>query len=70
MIMERVFLHLKAFGLFAPAFVLLCAGNLLCNIAGVLYITMLCFGWFSTCDGKRFLHAYYHEILRMENDLL
>jgi hypothetical protein len=68
--MERVFLHLKAFGLFAPAFVLLCAGNLLCNIAGVLYITMLCFGWFSTCDGKRFLCRYYREILRMEKDLL
>jgi hypothetical protein len=67
--MKRILLHLTAFGLFAPAFVLLCADNLLCNIAGVLYITMLCFGWFSTCDGKRFLRRYYMEILRIERDL-
>ena len=68
--MKRVLLHLKAFGLFAPAFILLCAGNLLCNIAGVLYTTILVFGWFATDNGKRFLRRYYREILRIEKDLL
>jgi hypothetical protein len=66
--MKRLFLHLTAFGLFAPV-LLMFTEDFICNIVGILYITMLCFGWFSTDNGKRFLCRYYREILRIERDL-
>lgn len=67
--MERVLLHLKAFGLFAPI-LLMFTENFICNVVGVLYTTVLVFGLFQTYNGKRFLRRYYKEILRIEKDLL
>jgi uncharacterized membrane protein len=65
--MKRLVLHLTAFGLFAPV-LLMFTEDFICNIVGILYITMLC-GWFSTDNGKRFLRRYYREVLRIERDL-
>ena len=67
--MKRLFLHLTAFGLFLPV-LLMFTENFVCNILGVLYTTILVFGWFPTDNGKRFLRLYYKEILRIEKDLL
>lgn len=67
--MKRFLLHLTAFGLFFPV-LLMFTENLVCNILGVLYTTILVFGWFATDNGKRFLRRYYREILRIEKDLL
>ena len=67
--MKRLFLHLQAFGLFCPVLMMF-TEDFICSIVGVLYTTVLVFGWFATDNGKRFLRRYYREILRIEKDLL
>jgi hypothetical protein len=70
MIMKRVYLHLRMFAMLAPAGCALLHDCLFIQILGIIYLSWLFFYLVASDNGRRFLHAYYHEILRMENDLL
>ncbi len=67
-IMKRIKLHLRAALLFAPAFFVL-SSTIILVLLGAIYFSWLVFRWSSTIKGRKFLRAYYHEILRLENML-
>ncbi|WP_333615714.1 hypothetical protein [Bacteroides pyogenes] len=66
--MKRIKLHLRAALLFAPAFFVL-SSTIILVLLGAIYFSWLVFRWSSTIKGRKFLRAYYHEILRLENML-
>lgn len=65
--MKRIKLHLQAFALFAPAIILL-SSTIIFVLLDVLYCYLL-YRFSSTKNGSSFLRRYYHEILRLENNL-
>lgn len=60
-------LHLSAFALFAPIFVLLGSANFFVMLLSGVYFGWLVFGFSHTKVGSKFFRSYYHEILRLEN---
>ena len=67
--MKRIKLHLQAFALFAPVVCSLMCSTIIIPALGLIYFAWLVIVWSSTINGRRFLRRYYHEILRLENNL-
>ena len=58
-----------AFVAIVPMSLVFSEGNLWVNFFGLLYIVWLCIWLHDSETGRRFLRRYYHEILRLENNL-
>lgn len=65
--MKTLKLHLSAFALFAPVFVLLGSANFFVMLLSGVYFGWLVFGFGQTKTGKKFYRSYYREIIRLEN---
>nr|DAT65180.1 MAG TPA: hypothetical protein [Caudoviricetes sp.] len=65
--MKRIKIHLQACVLFTPV-ILLLSSTIIFVLLAVLYCYLL-YRFSSTKIGSSFLRRYYHEILRLENNL-
>lgn len=66
--MNSIKIHCLAFAILMPCIMAFSEGSLVVNILGVAYMLLL-FRLSGTTIGKRFIRAYYKEILRIENQL-
>ena len=64
--MNSIKIHCLAFVILMPCIMAFSESNPLINIIGLAYILVL-FRLSSTTSGRRFIRAYYKEILRLEN---